>query len=181
MRNKNFAHDDDSIQEVILSTIYIVETVRILNASLQDQTRRLMRQLVFINIVIIVMDSALLSIEYASLYLLETVIKGVCYSIKLKLEFAILGRLVKFVGGADRSIGFVNSKADRHQSKKNDEDISEFIDVTRIVTDVTHALRPSKRNPSRVGVDDIDVECARFEHVESARWRNEEGSSHQDL
>lgn len=53
--------------------------------------------LVFINVVIIMMDVALLSIEYASLLILETIIKGVFYSFKLKLEFAILGRLVKFV------------------------------------------------------------------------------------
>lgn len=53
--------------------------------------------LVFINIAIILMDVALLSIEYASLLILETTLKGVFYSVKLKLEYAILGRLVKFV------------------------------------------------------------------------------------
>lgn len=58
--------------------------------------------LVFINIAIITMDVALLSIEYASLLILETTLKGVFYSIKLKLEFAILGRLVKFVSSGQR-------------------------------------------------------------------------------
>jgi hypothetical protein len=53
--------------------------------------------LVTINIVIILLDIGLLSIEYASLLILETILKGVFYSIKLKLEFAILGRLVSFV------------------------------------------------------------------------------------
>jgi hypothetical protein len=158
--------DEDSIQEVILSTVYIIETIDLLRASLQDQTRRLMQQLVFINVVIILMDTALLSIEYASLYLLETVTKGVCYSIKLKLEFAILSRLVKFVGGADQSIQLSNLQRLQH-SRQNDGDVAAFIDVARAAdTDVTHASRLSKVTR----VDDIDVECARFEHIESAKW-----------
>jgi hypothetical protein len=160
-----------SIQEVILSSIYIVETIRILRVSLQDQIRRLMQQLVFINIVIILMDTALLSIEYASLYLFETVIKGVCYSIKLKLEFAILSRLVKFVGGADRSVGFVRSEGEIRR-KGDDDNVADFVDVARIGTDITHASKPSNKNTR---VDDIDIECARFEHAESAKWRGKDG------
>ena len=126
-----------------------------------------MQQLVFINIVIILMDTALLSIEYASLYLLETVTKGVCYSIKLKLEIAILSRLVKFVGGADRSTGVLDSQRIQ-QSRHNDGEVADFINITRAGIDVTHASRPLKNTR----VEDIDMECARFEHVESAKWTN---------
>ncbi|KAJ5820119.1 hypothetical protein N7474_005710 [Penicillium riverlandense] len=93
------------LQELILSSIYIVETIKILRISLQPITRKLMHQLVVINLVIIIMDVGLISMEYANLFLLETILKGVCYSIKLKLEFAILSRLVKFVGSSQgRSI-----------------------------------------------------------------------------
>lgn len=56
-----------------------------------------MRQLVLINVAILTMDAALLGIEYASIFVLETVLKGFLYSVKLKIEFAILSRLVKFV------------------------------------------------------------------------------------
>lgn len=38
--------------------------------------------------------------EAASLYILETVLKGVVYSIKLKLELAVLGKLVQTAGGS---------------------------------------------------------------------------------
>lgn len=93
------------LQEVVLSSIYIMGTLRILRTSIRDNTKRLMWQLMFINIVIIIMDMALLGLEAASLYLLETLIKGVIYSVKLKLEFAILGRLVQFVGRPGTSIG----------------------------------------------------------------------------
>lgn len=92
-------------QEVILSSIYVVETFRILRTSLQPDTRTTMRQLLAINAVIIAMDLGLLGLEAASYYILETMLKGVVYSIKLKLEFAILGKLVRFVGGGQRPSG----------------------------------------------------------------------------
>lgn len=95
-------------QEVILSSIYVVETFRILRTSLQPDTRTTMRQLLAINAVIIAMDLGLLGLEAASYYILETMLKGVVYSIKLKLEFAILGKLVSFVGGGQRPGGGVN-------------------------------------------------------------------------
>jgi hypothetical protein len=37
------------------------------------------------------MDIALLGVEFANLYIIEVTFKGVVYSIKLKLEFAVLG------------------------------------------------------------------------------------------
>ena len=89
------------VQEIILSSIYIVETIKILRTSLQPNTKRTMYQLITINVVIIVMDLGLLGIECASLYILETLVKGVIYSIKLKLEFAILGKLVHFAVGPE--------------------------------------------------------------------------------
>lgn len=84
-------------QEVILSSVYIIETRKILYSSLRPGTRITMRQLVIINFLIIILDLGLLGLEAASLYILETLVKGVVYSIKLKLEFAILGKLVNFV------------------------------------------------------------------------------------
>ena len=59
--------------------------------------RKTMYQLLAINVLIITMDLALLATEFANLYLIETTLKGVVYSVKLKLEFAVLGKLVQFV------------------------------------------------------------------------------------
>ena len=58
-----------------------------------------MHQLLLINVIVIIMDIGLLGMEYASQFLLQAIAKGVLYSIKLKLELAILSRLVKFVRG----------------------------------------------------------------------------------
>lgn len=85
------------VQETILSTIYIIAAVHILKTSLRPGTRNILYQLFAINVIIIVLDIALLSCEFANLYIIETTFKGVVYSIKLKLEFAVLGKLVQFV------------------------------------------------------------------------------------
>lgn len=102
------------VQELILSVIYIRETIRLLRLgeSIRDDVnsfddgsgnlrnasvRKTMYQILAINVIIIIMDIALLATEFANLYLIETTLKGVVYSIKLKLEFAVLGKLVQIV------------------------------------------------------------------------------------
>ena len=167
-------------QEVILSSIYIVETAKILRSSLQPGTRKTMQQLLLINAIIIVMDMALLGLEAASLYILETLFKGVIYSIKLKLEFAILGKLVKFVGGSktsmdgrSASVGFVETKGSKGSGMEQDMNINEFVDLSRVQTDVTHPSRPSesqmsKRKGTRTRGMDLEFDFARFEHEDSA-------------
>jgi hypothetical protein len=109
------------VQECILSIIYIKETLRLikLSESVQDgltsvtesesgvkhgvESRKIMYQLIAINAIIIGMDIALLAVEFANLYLVETTLKGVVYSIKLKLEFAVLGKLVQIVHAKSNS------------------------------------------------------------------------------
>jgi len=109
------------VQECILSIIYIKETLRLikLSDSVQDdltsvtaveggvkhgaESRKIMYQLIAINAIIIGMDVALLAVEFANLYLIETTLKGVVYSIKLKLEFAVLGKLVQIVHAKSNS------------------------------------------------------------------------------
>ena len=54
-------------QELILSSIYIIETAKILRSSLQRDTRKTMQQLLLINAIIIIMDLGLLGLEAASL------------------------------------------------------------------------------------------------------------------
>lgn len=102
------------VQESILSIVYIRETIRLLRLgeSVKDDigscdegtsqlrkasVRKTMYQILAINVIIIIMDVALLATEYANLYLIETSLKGVVYSIKLKLEFAVLSKLVQIV------------------------------------------------------------------------------------
>lgn len=161
-----------------------------------------MEQLILINIIIVIMDLGLLGLVSASLYILETLVKGIVYSIKLKLEFAILGKLVKFVGGSsagdaaagagggggDRksSVGFMQTQG-MATSIDNSLDPSEFVDLSRLHTHVTN---PSERADSvrtssgglqkkRKGLHGMDFEYdfARFEHVEDVTTLGESSSS----
>ncbi|KAK0657893.1 hypothetical protein B0T16DRAFT_453310 [Cercophora newfieldiana] len=57
--------------------------------------RRLMVHLIIVNIVVVLLDVNILTIEYARLYNIQTAYKGLVYSVKLKVEFSILNRLVE--------------------------------------------------------------------------------------
>ena len=63
--------------------------------TLAARKKRIMWELLVINVVIIALDIALLVIEYLDLRVVEQTFKGLAYSFKLKMELAILGRLVE--------------------------------------------------------------------------------------
>ncbi|KAF2133924.1 hypothetical protein P153DRAFT_280794 [Dothidotthia symphoricarpi CBS 119687] len=126
------------VQEFILSAVYIRETIRLLrlSESVQDEGRRLddgttehghlknasvrktMYQLLAINVLIIILDLSILSVEFANLYLIETSLKGAVYSIKLKLEFSVLGKLVQLVRVRSTSNNSVSQRL-KHEQRGN--------------------------------------------------------------
>lgn len=85
-----------SLQEFIISGIYLWKVTDILKFSFGPR-RRLIWYFSGINLLLIAMDIVLLTIIYKNRYLLEKGLKVLVYSIKLKLEFSILGKLVNFV------------------------------------------------------------------------------------
>jgi hypothetical protein len=142
------------IQEFIISGIYLWETKNILKTSKHEQTRKTMYQLFYINLIIIPMDLGLIGLEYANLYILETSIKGLIYSIKLKLEFAILGKLVQFVSRA---------------AAVDTSSISEFLDVSQ-----STASRP---HPSCICQGKSHSMPARLDYDDAAGWKSESGET----
>jgi hypothetical protein len=83
-----------TIQELILSSLYVWRTLDILKTGGSRRRNRVMRELLAINAFIIIMDIALLVVEYQDRHVIEQALKAVVYSVKLKLEFAILSKLV---------------------------------------------------------------------------------------
>lgn len=93
-----------SAQETLISTIYIVETIRLLRIrpSVHGKRRNvILYELVVFNLVAISMDVSLTVLEYLNFYFIQVILKALVYSIKLKLEFAVLGKLVCIVSRAD--------------------------------------------------------------------------------
>lgn len=117
-------------QEILISGIYIAETVKLLRLMPEKDRRRtrIMYELLAINFVIILMDVGLLLVEYIGFYSLQTTLKAMVYSVKLKLEFGVLGKLIALV------------QTHRSQPTSSErEEYPGFVDPTQLTTDVTHA------------------------------------------
>ena len=85
-----------SIQESVISGIYIVATVKLLAAVNYERTRRAMWQLLAINFICIGMDLILVGLEFSNNYFGEASAKPLIYAIKLRLEFAVYSQLIDF-------------------------------------------------------------------------------------
>ena len=85
------------LQEFLLSGIYIRATWQRLPGFHDQGRKRILMHLFAVNVIIIFLDLALLGCEYANLYVIEVMLKSAVYSVKLKLEFSILGQLIDLV------------------------------------------------------------------------------------
>jgi hypothetical protein len=87
------------LQECIISALYISETIKTMKLQREIRpsrsSQRLLKHLIFINILIIGFDITILGLEYASKYDVQTSFKAMAYAAKLKLEFSILNKLVE--------------------------------------------------------------------------------------
>lgn len=85
-----------AVQETVLSSFYIFFTTKILTASPTEEKVKinLPFELLAINVFMIIMNTGIIVIEFCNLYVVQITIKVMIYSIKLKLEFAVLGRSI---------------------------------------------------------------------------------------
>jgi hypothetical protein len=104
------------IQEVIISGIYVYRTMKLLRSegNIRGRNSRVvMTHLVWVNLIIIALDITLLAIEYAGFYDIQTTYKAAVYSVKLKMEFSILNKLV------DLFQGRINDSSDDPRSRSH--------------------------------------------------------------
>jgi len=107
-----------SLQEAILSLIYSWEAVRLLNLRPRGNYRGTLVQLLVVNLAMICMDAAIIGLQYSDLFDVHVSLKAFAYSVKLKLEYAILGKLVD---ATTQKFGSTNS---------NPTDLSDFVDLS---------------------------------------------------
>ncbi|RYP88834.1 hypothetical protein DL769_000200 [Monosporascus sp. CRB-8-3] len=84
------------------------------NRDRDETTKQVLHHLIQTNVLIIVLDVAVLGIQSAGLFYLQGAFKPCVYGIKLKVEFAILNRLIKSVRAHSHSggsRGYFNSGA----------------------------------------------------------------------
>lgn len=87
------------VQELVISSIYVWETIKLLRLRPQGRPNGILRQLLIINIIILFLDIAVVVTEWVGLYSIQALLKPAIYSVKLKLEYAILGKLVAIARG----------------------------------------------------------------------------------
>lgn len=63
-----------------------------------------MMQLIWINLIVIGMDVLLLVMEYENKYNIEATLKAMIYSIKFKLEFAVLNQLMTLANSSVNNV-----------------------------------------------------------------------------
>jgi hypothetical protein len=95
-----------SVQETIISSIYIYAAQRMVKESYNAQTKHCIRLLILVQIVCILLDVPFIVLAYSDIFLLKATLTSFAYAIKLKLEFIVLNQLIGIVkhGIAPRGI-----------------------------------------------------------------------------
>jgi hypothetical protein len=118
-----------SVQETIIAGIYIYETVLLLGGDgtkANGPIRRLLRHLIIVNIMVLIFDITLLAVQFSGHYEIQTTYKTAVYSVKLKIEFSVLNRLVSIIKHKDllsnrRTLGTNSFTLGRWTENKNSQ------------------------------------------------------------
>ncbi|CEJ59246.1 hypothetical protein PMG11_07877 [Penicillium brasilianum] len=100
-----------AIQETIISALYVWETTTSLRPVLAlkgPRGRRVIINVVVVNVIAVILDASLLTTEYTNHFDVQTTYKPVVYSIKLLLEFTVLNNLLAVIRTTPSSIEAVN-------------------------------------------------------------------------
>jgi hypothetical protein len=134
-----------TIQETIISGLYLYEARKVLRPGQAFHKRRVNRaikHLIWVNIIIICLDAALLTTEFLGLFSIQTVFKAAIYSVKLKFEFFVLNQLMSIVGAK----AGVFSLSEGNTSGRNDT--SHSAHVHQLGNLSTHSRRHPRDNYS---------------------------------
>lgn len=132
-----------AIQETIISALYVWETTTSLRPVLAlkgPRGRRVVMNVVVVNVIAVLLDASLLTTEYTNHFDVQTTYKPVVYSIKLLLEFTVLNNLLAVIRTAPSSI------QDVQQVHGDSVDIGPLQSGNRIPLD--HVSDPEGSTPS---------------------------------
>lgn len=109
-----------AVQEAVISGLYIYYAKDILTTldEVRKRPRRaVMKQLIYINVILMVLDSILIGLQFAGFYEVQTSLKPAIYGLKLKLEFNVLNQLLRATKDRSQDIIFCWSGADTLNSQ----------------------------------------------------------------
>ncbi|MCJ1365801.1 hypothetical protein MMC16_004926 [Acarospora aff. strigata] len=160
------------MQEFIISAIYVYATIKLLRPVYHGKTRKVMTQLIWINLIIIAMDLVLLAMMYADRYEIEATLKPMVYSIKLKLEFAVLNQLMTLANASVRNTTSVELEQEGKTRRPSMGKPSLWSRARRrsesaAPTTRTHSSHATARFPQPKWIPSLDRNCiVKTEHVE---------------
>jgi hypothetical protein len=79
-----------STQEIIISAIYIYHTIKWLKVSFERKTRNTIALLIWIQVIVILCDVIVITLDYCEYFTLKAVMHSFVYAFKLQLEFVVL-------------------------------------------------------------------------------------------
>lgn len=88
-----------SIQEILISAIYIYATRLLVKDSVNRKIRTSMAYLIAIQVTVMLCDVIVIALDYAQYFTLQVVIQSFVYAFKLQLEFVILNKFTKLSKG----------------------------------------------------------------------------------
>ncbi|KAF5843962.1 hypothetical protein GGP41_002285 [Bipolaris sorokiniana] len=155
-----------SVQEAIISAIYIYETARLLQQNNkygdrynQGTLRKLLAHLIFVNVMVVALDVTLLAVQFSGHYEIQTTYKTAVYSVKLKIEFSVLNRLVQFVTNKRSISGSIHLKTFTSSKKTGSSTFA--VDHGSLVK-MDDESQSSKKRPELV-VGEISITCPTIE------------------
>jgi hypothetical protein len=86
-----------TIQETIISGIYIYMARRMVQKAYNDHTKQCIRLLILVQVACILLDVPFIVLAYTEIFLLKATLTSFAYAIKLKLEFIVLNQLIGIV------------------------------------------------------------------------------------
>ncbi|KAG6007759.1 hypothetical protein E4U21_005598 [Claviceps maximensis] len=105
------------LQELLISAVYIRSCFSFFdsrNSLYGDAVPRMRRQLILVNVLVILLDVPILCLEYTDLYDIQTAYKGFVYGVKLKIEFRILNQLVEMTSERRATVDPFHMNASLH-------------------------------------------------------------------
>ncbi|EGY21376.1 hypothetical protein VDGD_02900 [Verticillium dahliae] len=151
------------IQECLISGFYILESLRSLRPILAvklPRERQIIRNLVIVNVFVMVLDISLLVTQYTGNFQIQTTYKPVVYSIKLKMEFIILNRLLCLVqhGNNNDWYNLESSSARYGQWHPSISDIRSFDPNAQSVGHSQHGMQLQLQRSSEPAAQSLGVE-----------------------
>ncbi|CAN9383327.1 unnamed protein product [Alternaria sp. RS040] len=86
-----------TVQEIFIFCVYLLETRKLMRVIFDGKARKWMWQLVVMNVLLLILDIALLTTDFLDVYMIQTTFKSPVYSFKLKIEFVVLSQIVRVI------------------------------------------------------------------------------------